>query len=97
MAHDYRIAFFCKHKQRTLYALYIAWALERLGCTVKHVNPHKVKRFLGRRLADAWVRRSVRRFRPDAIIFFSRDIFPETLAALRGRPRSPRSSTTTSR
>ena len=42
----YRIAFFTKHKKRTLYAHYIAWAMRRLGHQVLIINPYQPRRIL---------------------------------------------------
>ena len=75
----YRIAFFSKSKSRTLYTTFVMGGLQRLGCTVWHVNQNVLRRRLGRRIAHAWTCRSVRRYRPDAIVVFSGDIQMETL------------------
>lgn len=77
--YSYKIAFFTKHKRRTLYTIYIINALRRLGCDVKYVNPHTYSRWLGEGLARRVFRWSVDRFKPDLVFVFSNDIFIETL------------------
>ena len=81
----YRVAFFTKHKRKTLYTTYVIRALERIGCTVRRVNMAAVRRYLGRYLADKIVRRYVDSFRPDAVVIFSGDIQDETFEHLRAR------------
>jgi hypothetical protein len=81
----YRIAFFTKSKNTTLYTSYVIWALRRAGCKVLRVNMAKLRRHLGAKLADRLTRRRVDRFRPDACIIFSGDMQRETLEYYRGR------------
>jgi hypothetical protein len=68
--YSYRIAFFTKRKKRTLYSVYVIRALQRLGCTVEHVNVYNYKRWFGTRLANWMIRREVDRFGPDAVFVF---------------------------
>lgn len=86
--YSYRIAFFTKRKKRTLYSVYVIRALQRLGCTVKHVNVYNYNRWFGTRLADWIIRRRVERFGPDAVFVFSSDIINQTLEHLATRYRT---------
>lgn len=88
MNRRHRIAFFTKHKRRTLYTSYIIRALRRVGCDVCRVNMAATRRYLGRPLADKVVRRHVDRFRPDAVVVFSGDIQDETFAHFHGRVKT---------
>ena len=86
--HHYRIVFFTKNKSRTRYTMHIIEAMRRLGCTVLHINIHRYKRWIGRRMLDRLLRRWVDRFEPDAVFVFSSDILEETLEYLAGRYRT---------
>ncbi len=88
MSERYRIAFFTKHKRRTLYTTYIIEALRRSGCDVRRINMRALCRYVGRSLADKITRRYVDRFSPDACVIFSTDIQDETLDYLRDRVRT---------
>jgi spore maturation protein CgeB len=88
MKHDYRVAFFTKHKRKTLYTTYVIRALRRIGCEVRRVNMAAVRRYVGRSLADKIVRRYVDSFKPDAVVIFSGDIQDETFEHFHGRVRT---------
>ena len=88
MDHKHRVVFFTKNKRGTLYTTYIIRALRRIGCDVQRINMVRIRRYLGRSLADKLVRRYVDRLGPDAILIFSGDIQDETFQHFHGRVKT---------
>jgi len=75
-----RIVFFAKSHKRSRITAHIQRALESLGHEVLRINRHKSKRLVGKRLARLYIRARVRRFRPELILIFTRDIDLDMLA-----------------
>jgi len=77
-----RIAFFARRKRRTASPVHIAEALRQLGHRVLLVSYGRYAGLCGARLADAFLRRRVGWFGPDAVLVWKDCISLELLAEL---------------
>lgn len=78
-----RVLFFGKSRARTRATSGFVEAFEAHGASVRWLNFARLRRRLGRRLARAWCRRVVLRFRPDLIFAVHPDLPIDLLRDLR--------------
>ena len=79
-----RVLFFGKNMSRTRCTGALVDGLQRHGLSVKWQNYATIRRWLKKPgLARAWVRRTFRRFRPDMVLVFCRDLPLDLLIELR--------------
>lgn len=83
-----KVVFFAKSHKRSGITSHIVRALRSLGHDTTWINRHKVKRFIGKRLARWYIRRKVEALKPDLILIFTRDIELPMLRELAGRYRT---------
>lgn len=69
-----RVLFFGKNMSRTRCTGALVEALERHGCEVRWRNLVTMRRWFGQRMANRIARAEFRRFRPDTVFVFHRDL-----------------------
>ncbi len=70
----HRVLFFGKNMSRSRCTSGLVEALRAHGLCVRWLNRATLRRWLGERAADSWIRRSFERFRPDLVFVFWRDL-----------------------
>jgi hypothetical protein len=83
--HLHRVLFFGKNMARSRCTSGLVAALRAHGLEVKWLNRATLRRWLGERRADAWIRRAMNRYRPDLVFVFWRDLPLELLRQFKER------------